>query len=259
MTATVLLLHGQPGSAVDWNRVTRLLAEHAEIVVIDRPGWDGRSRAAGLAGNGAAALAALEARGAGSAVVAGHSLGAAIAAWLAVHHPERVSELILAAPAANLASLDPVDRWLAAPALGEVAAAAGMGALGLALVSDRVRRRISAMTDLDPVYLRHARRTLLTPAGWRAYAVEQRALVRDMPALDAGLGMIRSPTTILTGDHDRVVAPAAARRLADQIPDARLVVRPGGGHMLPQRDPAFVAGEILAALSRAAGSTLAGA
>jgi 3-oxoadipate enol-lactonase len=254
----VLLLHGQPGSAADWDGVADQLRGHVDVLAIDRPGWDGRSSARDLRGNAAAALAALDARGVERAIVVGHSLGAAIAAWVAADHPERVSALILAAPAANRASLDAVDRWMAAPLLGELAAVATMGGLGLALSAGRVRRRLTDTTRLAPSYLEAARRTLLTPAAWRAYTVEQRALVNGIDDLEAALPAIEAPTTILIGDHDRIVRPAAARDLVRQIPGARLVVCGGGGHLLPQRDPGFVADQILATLNAARPSTLAG-
>jgi pimeloyl-ACP methyl ester carboxylesterase len=258
MSRAVLLLHGQPGSATDWDGVVERLRGHAAVLAIDRPGWDGHSRALDLPGNAGAALAALDARGVRRAVIVGHSLGAAIAAWVAAHHPDRVSALILASPAANQASLGAVDRWMAAPLVGELAAMATMGGPGLALSIGRLRRRLTATTGLVPGYLDGARRTLLSPAAWRAYTVEQRALVSGMADLEIALSAIEAPTSILIGDHDRIVRPASARVLADQIPGARLVVCPGGGHLLPQRDPGFVAGEILAALDPPQPSTLAG-
>ncbi len=254
-----LLLHGQPGGAADWDGVVAALAGRADAIAIDRPGWDGRTPAQGLAGNAQAALDALEAHGVERAVVVGHSLGAAIAAWLAVHHRERVSALVLVAPAANLAALSRMDRWLAAPVLAELSGAAAMAGLGLALSVDLLRGRLAAAAGLPDGYLRRARTTLLAPAAWRAYAIEQRALVHGVAALEPGLETIAVPTRILVGDRDRIVSPTASRRLARQIPAARLVVAPGAGHLLPQRAPGFVADEILAALRGDAGSTLAGA
>jgi pimeloyl-ACP methyl ester carboxylesterase len=256
MSEPVLLLHGQPGGAADWDGVIAALGDRAQPLAIDRPGWDGRTRARDLAGNAAAALAVLDDHGVGRATVVGHSLGAAIAAWIAAHHPDRVRALVLAAPAANLASAGALDRWLAAPAVAEVAAAVGMGGLGLALSSRRVRMRLNRSGHLDPGYLRRSRATLLAPGAWRAYATEQRALIRDLPRLERVLGAIATPTTIVAADNDRIVPPAAARRLAEQIPGARLQVAPGGGHMLPQREPARVARAILAALAADVGSTL---
>lgn len=143
-----LLLHGQPGGAADWDGVLAALDGRATAVAIDRPGWDGRSPARDLAGNARAALDVLDARGVERAAVVGHSLGAAIAAWLAVHHGERVSALVLVAPAANLAALGRLDRWLAAPGLAELSGATAMASLGLALSVDRVRERLASAVGL---------------------------------------------------------------------------------------------------------------
>jgi pimeloyl-ACP methyl ester carboxylesterase len=244
----VLLLHGQPGGAGDWDGVLRRLGDRANGIAVDRPGWDGIRPARGLAGNAEAALAVLDARGVSRAVVAGHSFGAAVAAWLAADHPERVSALVLAAPAANLASLYPLDYWLASRVVGDLVGAGAMAGLGLALAVTPVRRRIAITTGIADAYLGAARRALLTPAGWRAYAAEQRALIRDLPALEQRLAQITAPTTILTGEADTIVPTRAAPELASQIPGARLTVSPGAGHLLPQRHPEVVAQMILAAL-----------
>lgn len=252
----VLLLHGQPGGAADWDRVVDHLRGRAVTVAIDRPGWDGATAARDLEGNARAALAALDARGLAQAVVVGHSLGGAIAAWLAAAAPDRVAALVLAAPAANQAALYPVDRWLAAPVAGEVAGSLTMAGVGLALTVPGVRRRIAAMTGIDESYLAFLRRAALRPGAWRAYATEQRALVRDLPRLEAQLGSISAPTTIVAGAGDRIVPTQAARELAEQIPGAQLLVSEHAGHMLPQRDPQLLADAILAALESCRPSTV---
>lgn len=256
MGEPVLLLHGQPGGAGDWDAVIASLGDRAQPLAIDRPGWDGHTSARDLAGNAAAALEVLDGHDVRRAIVVGHSLGAAIAAWLAAHHPERVRALVLVAPAANLASAGALDRWLAAPAVAEMAAAVGMGGLGLALSSRRLRLRLNRSGRLDPGYLSRTRATLLAPGAWRAYATEQRALIRDLPRLEQVLGAITAPTTIVAAENDRIVSSTAVRRLAEQIPEARLQLAPAGGHLLPQREPARVARAIVAALAADAGSTL---
>jgi pimeloyl-ACP methyl ester carboxylesterase len=229
----VLLLHGQPGWARDWDRVARTLGTRA--IAIDRPGWDGRSHPTDLEGNGRAAIAALDRRGHDQAVIAGHSLGGAVAAWLAVHHPSRVARLVLAAPAANVASLYPLDRWLALPVLGYALTVASLAGAGLALTAAPVRRRIGADLRVEDGYLRAVGRRLADPFVWRAFAAEQQALVRDLPRLESGLGRVSAPTTIVTGSADRIVPVSSARQLASQIAGAELVVLEGAGHMLQFR------------------------
>jgi len=250
--APVLLLHGQPGGARDWTGVVDALAGRAEAIAVDRPGWDGRSRPLGIAGNASAAVALLEARGIERATVVGHSLGAAIAVWLAAHHPERVAALVLAAPAANLASVQRLDRWLAAPVAGYLAGAVSLSGLGLALSAAPVRRRIAGDSGLSERYLIAAGRSLLNRWAWRAFVTEQRALLRELPALERGLARIDAGTTIVTGAEDRVVPRGAPRLLAEQIPAARLVVLERAGHLLPQLHPDRLADAIVVALERTA-------
>jgi pimeloyl-ACP methyl ester carboxylesterase len=107
----VLLLHGQPGAAGDWDRVRTAIGSRVETIAIDRPGWDTDSSPSDLEGNARAALDAVDAAGAERAVVVGHSFGGAVAAWLAATHPDRVRALVLAAPSANEDSLEWMDRW----------------------------------------------------------------------------------------------------------------------------------------------------
>ncbi len=244
----VLLLHGQPGSAADWDGVVQRLGARADAIAIDRPGWDGARPASGLEGNARAALAALDAHGVRAAVVVGHSLGGAIAAWLAATHPDRVTALVLAAPAANLASLYPADRWLAAPLVGEITGSVAMAGVGLVLTVPWLRRRVSETTGIAESYLVGVGRAALRPGAWRSYAREQRTLLRELPQLELRLGSIAAPTTIIAGAGDRVVPPRAARALSGQIPGARLIVAEHAGHLLPQRDPQLLADAILAAL-----------
>lgn len=243
--ATVLLLHGQPGSAEDWAHVIEAVEGHATVLAIDRPGWNGRAPATGLAGNARAALAALDRAGAERATVVGHSFGGAVACWLALEHPERVERLVLAAPAANRACLLQMDRWLAAPLLGDLASAAALASLGLALAARPLRGRISRELSLEDGYLRTVARRLLSPGAWHAFAAEQRTLVRELPRLDTRLGEITAPTTIVAGELDRVVPLQSLRLLARQIPRAELVMIAGADHLLPLREPQRLAEIIL--------------
>ncbi len=245
------MLHGQPGGARDWAGVIAALDGQVEAIAIDRPGWDGRSRPRDLAGNGEAALGELDRRGIGRAVIAGHSLGSAVAVWLAARHPERVAALVLAAPAANLASLRTLDRLLALPALGPLVSSASLTGVGLALAVGPVRTRIAAREGLTDDYLRASGRALLNRSALRAFASEQRRLQHDLRAAEGLLGHVLVPTWIVSGSRDRIVPLAAARALAGQIGGAELIVVEGAGHLLPQLHGGELADAILMALDGA--------
>jgi pimeloyl-ACP methyl ester carboxylesterase len=206
-------------------------------VAINRPGWDGERRPLDLAGNAEAAVAALDAAGLERVTVVGHSLGGAVAAWLAAEHPERVGALVLAAPSANRASLNRLDQILATPILGSALTTSAFTGMALALRLRSVRRGVTTRFGLPDAYLRGYARALLDPLTWHSFVVEQRMLVRDLPALEERLGAISAPTTIVTGTADRIVSPASARRLAADIPGANVVEIQGASHLLLQERP----------------------
>jgi pimeloyl-ACP methyl ester carboxylesterase len=241
----VLLLHGQPGAAADWERLRAALGNGVPTIAIDRPGWDGHSRVSDLAGNAQAAIEALDRADVPRATVVGHSLGAAVAAWLACSAPARVGRLVLVAPAANADSLGTVDYLLAAPVVGWLASVGAMAGGGLVLGASPVRRWVAEATALDDRYLQAAGRMLLTPAAWRSFVREQRFLVRDLPELEPRLGEIAAPTTIVAGGGAHVVPLAAARRLAEQIREAKLVEVHHAGHLLHVQHAARLAEIVL--------------
>jgi 3-oxoadipate enol-lactonase len=250
LTDQVLLLHGQPGNAHDWDPVRAEVGGRARLIAIDRPGWNGRGSPRNLAGNAQAAVAALDAAGVEQATVVGHSLGGAVAAWLAAEHPERVCALVLAAPSANCASLNRLDQVLAAPVVGPLLGAAALGGIGSALLAAPLRHRIGAQLGVEDAYLRRYARLLLNPLTWAAFAAEQRMLLRDLPALETRLGTIAAPTTVVVGTADRVVSPNSAGELTQRIPGAELVRFEGAAHLLLQERPREVADVILAAAGR---------
>jgi pimeloyl-ACP methyl ester carboxylesterase len=243
---SILLLHGQPGSARDWAGVVAALGPRVATIAIDRPGWDGQSDARGFDGNADAAVSALDAASVARATVVGHSFGAAVAAWLAARAPDRVSRLVLVGPAVNVASLYPLDRWLAAPVFGEAASAAALSGLGAALTAAPLRRRIAGGFGIDERYLYGAGRRLLDPRRWRAFADEQRTLIRELPTLERRLHEIALPTTIVAGTSDRVIPRRSVKQLAVQIPGAELRWVQGAGHLLPLQRPRAVADAVLA-------------
>ena len=258
----VVLLHGQPGTSADWTGVVPLLAERFRVLAPDRPGYGlTGGRATDFAGNATAVAALLEAVGAGPAVVVGHSWAGGAAIHLAASAPDRVAGLVLAASVGP----DPpsaLDRALALPPIGELAAAVAVGGPAQVLLAPAVRRRLppARRAALEALLGRplsspglggephHAERRA---AVWRSFAAEQRAYVRDAPGLAPLLRAVRCPVTILAGRQDRLIPPEAARRLAAALPAAsvELVLLPGLGHLLPQDAP----GEVAAAVAGVAG------
>jgi pimeloyl-ACP methyl ester carboxylesterase len=243
-TPPVLLLHGQPGGAGDWNWVIERLAGQIEAIALQRPGYDG-SPAGGVRHSALAALAAMESRGIERAIVVGHSYGGAIAAWLAAFHPERVAGLVLVSAAANRASLVASDRLLAARLIGPIASASFLWSSGLMLQVPALRRRIAWAAQLPPDFMAAEGRRSLRLSTVSTFVMEQRMLLQEIPLLEPQLKRVRAPTTVIVGTADTLVPPAAGHALARQIPGARLHEVPGAGHVLNVQHPDVVAGAIL--------------
>ncbi|MCZ4123625.1 alpha/beta fold hydrolase [Streptomyces sp. H39-S7] len=94
----VLALHGITGNALSWSRVAHHLAGRVTLLAPDLRGRAGSAALPGPYGiarhaDDAAALAA--AIGARRLLLAGHSMGAFVAAVAAVRHPDRFSALLL--------------------------------------------------------------------------------------------------------------------------------------------------------------------
>src|SRR5438270_288396 len=85
----VLLLHGQPGAARDWDRVRAAIGSPPETIAIDRPGWAGGSAPSDLEGTARAALDALDAAAAQRGCVLGRGFGGRGGAWRGAAHGRR--------------------------------------------------------------------------------------------------------------------------------------------------------------------------
>jgi pimeloyl-ACP methyl ester carboxylesterase len=228
----VVLLHGQPGSARDWDLVAPHLAGQLSVLALDRPGYDGVSDAGGIEHSARATIARMDADGIERATIAGLSFGGGVAAWIAVHNPERVHALVLISAAANRAALHPVDRLLAAPLAGGLTSGVLVSGGALALSSRRLRQHVAKRQAVPADFLHATAQRLRTSAVRRAFLVEQRAMLRELPILEQLLPTITAPTTIVLGTADTVVGAKAGRMLAAQIPDANLVEIEGGRHAL---------------------------
>lgn len=218
----LLLIHGAGGNYLQWPpRLRRLPA--TSVYALDLPGH-GKSPGPGYATveeYRAVVQAFVTALGLAAPLVAGHSLGAAIALAYAHTHPQ--------------------------------------AAAGLALVGGGPRLPVSpkllALLETDPA--RAAERIVAgsygpeTPAGTRARslaalrACAPGVLLGDFVAcarfdMTAALPAIHIPALVVCGADDRMVAPALSAELAAGLPDSQLVMLPDTGHMLMVERPAQV-------------------
>ena len=246
-----VLLHGQPGNGGDWLPVAERLRERMRVLAPDRPGYGASGRGpAGIRANAAALIDLLDRLEIESAVVVGHSLGTGVALAAAIDHPRRVRALVLAAPVAPSIPPATLDRLLARRYPGAPAARLGFGIVGLGLTLPPLRRLAhAAVPSLSTDQIAITAAEWRAGAVWRSFHAEQRSLVAELPSLTPALASVAQRVTILYGTRDRITPPAHARRLARDLPQARLVPADGAGHMLPQQRPELIAEAIEGAAS----------
>ena len=233
----VVLIHGQPGSAGDWDRLRDELPD-VRVLAPDRPGYDG-SPASDFAGNARLLSELLVSTGVERAVLVGHSWGGGVALQMALDHPEQVAGLCLVSSIGSRLAWTWWDRVMAQPGLAQASAVA-------VVCTPAVAPRLVALATGSRLPEHELAQVRAQGHHWRrggairAFVAEQRVLVRHGQELAARLGEVTVPTLVVTGDRDRTVTPRAAADLARALPRGELLTVPGG-HLLLREQPQLVA------------------
>ena len=219
----LILVHGAGGTLMNWPSTLRRLPERP-VYALDLPGH-GKSPGPGLTSISAyrdALLDFVDALELSRFVLAGHSMGAAIAIETALGHPDRMAGLALLGANARLKvepsiltglrdAYDETCAWLVKLLFGPEA--------------DR-RLRIGYLR-----YLSLLERDLLRGDFIACDAFDRTDQVHSM----------RTPTMIICGTDDKMTPPAASRFLHDQVADSRLELIENAGHMVMLEQPDRVA------------------
>ncbi|MCA3564099.1 MAG: alpha/beta hydrolase [Methylocystis sp.] len=258
---TIVLLHGASCNLLALTLpLADKLTQNFRVIAIDRPGHGHSERPGGRA----AASLALQARliveamgavGAPKALVVAHSWSGALAATLALDHPERVLGMGLLAPATHPwpggivwyyhAGSWPVIGWIFARLLPVPGAALTMQA-GVDSVFHPQKPPANYVEET-------AVALLLRPGSFAANA-EDVAGLYDQVSVNAGrYHKIAAPAFVIAGDSDGVVAAwLHLAALARDLPDVETHVLKGVGHVPHHADTAFVVSQIERLSARAA-------
>lgn len=252
----IVLLHGFPQTGDCWRRVAELLSETHRVIVPDLPGFGRSSIPPGYdAGTVANVLAdLLDAVGAKSATVVGHDWGGSLAFALALAHPERVANLIVANAPFRKLDLRRGVHFLTfnLPVLPELAFRfAGDRLVTFILRAGSARKEAFGDDAIRPYV--HAYRDPETVRSALAYyrTVTRKVIARRLrrTTTPPTPRRIEAPTLIVWGMRDPALPPAILESIVNDIPQARAVRLNGVGHFVPEEAPKEFAREIASFLS----------
>lgn len=253
----VVLLHGLPGTAQDFDAVTAQLAGR-HTIAFDRPGFGYSSGGYHpLAEQLATIRQLIEALGLRRVVLVGHSYGGTLALAYAERRPQDVRGLVLVDAAAAGQHSDGLRR--AQSHLVQVLSWPVVQPLADATFSQLLRTASAKATeaaafDPDDVNDGHRDRVLalnMAHEDLDAYAGEQLHADGVIADIDERLASIQTPAVVIHGADDQFVKAQHGRRLAALLPHARLAIV-SGGHMAPYVHPGVVAAAVRELLNGAA-------
>ncbi|MDR6433588.1 alpha/beta hydrolase [Brucella pseudogrignonensis] len=236
--ATILFIHGASCSLLDpYFTFSDLCLQDMQMLFVDRPGH-GQSEQ-GPAENirpdaQADAIARLmQIHGIDNAIIVGHSYGGAVAAALAVRHPERVAGLIFLSPAVYpwVGGISWYNNLAKAPIIGALFTLLVAPTIGL-LSLKKAMKSVFTPNKYPSGYTSWTKAwQTLRPRAFRHNARELGALCKWAETTHKNYKQIKAPTIIITGDTDDIVSPDVhARRLANDITLSELYVIKGMGH-----------------------------
>jgi len=242
----VVFIHGFGASMYGWRyQLPVVVAAGYRVVVIDNRGFGFSDKPAHGYTNAAYAhlvVSLLDSLGIASAVLVGHSMGGAIAAEVALAHPDRVRGMVL---------IDAAGYGVRWPGVLKVAHWPFVGAIATSFRSRWVTGRILRSTFADPSRVTEADvDQYYAPVPDPAYGRALRGVLREFrfDSLGGRLDRVQAPTLILWGDMDRWIPLRDGSRFARELQRSELALLSHSGHDAPEESPDQVNRYLLAYL-----------
>jgi len=220
---TLVLIHGLGGNAQSWETIVPLFSGYYRVLTWDVRGHGqsdkpGGSYSTELFASDLAAL--LRTLGIGNAFVLGHSMGGVIALRFALDFPDLCHALIVSSSAAEV-NPQATKYW---QDLASTVLERGMEAVPF----DAARIFSKGFIERNPeVVEEFARNRPVNDPSCYARA----ALAISAYNYNEELGRIRCPTLIIVGDQDVTTPPGGSVRMSRLIPDSKLIIFKGCGHV----------------------------
>ena len=254
----IVLLHGASSNLETMRKpLGEMLARHHRVILIDRPGhgWSPRERETDSTPEVQARMIeeALAKLNTGPVIVVVHSLAGALGARMALDFPERVAGLVMLAPVTHpwFGGVGWYNKFVTTPVIGPLLAHTITLPLGLMLARQGARNVFLPQAMPENFVKDSATLLLLRPREFLANARDLVTLKEAVAGQAPRYAQIRTQVTVIAGDVDKTVSTSIhSRPFAATVPNARLIVLPGVGHMIQNAAPDLVVSEIEAMTAR---------
>ncbi len=244
----LVLQHGFGGNLANFSAIHDALAQEFRVIAFDRPpfGYSSKALPRDFASEGCITnpytpqaqagllFCVLDELGIERAIVLGHSAGGNATLDAAAAHPERISAVILVAPAIGGRQVPaPIRLLMSTPPIR---------ALGSSIIrrSFADRNTILEQSFYDPAkitpeirdqYARGSQMADWEQALWQ-YTIDARTTDWQTAA-----HTIAQPVLIITGENDGIVAPERSINLHEHLQNSKLILLPETGHIPFQERP----------------------
>jgi pimeloyl-ACP methyl ester carboxylesterase len=226
--STIVLLHGLWGGFNEWAPIVESLAESHKVIVMDFPGFHGSDKPGVQYHNAFLSqfLAGfLEVLDLTDVTLMGHAMGANTATYTAVHHPARITALVLVDGAGYR---NPERDLSKPPSEGMMRFRRVATGSSLAATRGLLERRVHDKSIISDEWVTEA----------YSLWIDSARAIGDMLAEGGDLSeeemrRISIPTLVVWGAEDKVFSPDNAERLRNDIAGAEVRMIEASGH-LPQ-------------------------
>jgi pimeloyl-ACP methyl ester carboxylesterase len=270
-----LYVHGLGGSAQNWTDLAGLLADRLDGQAVDLPGF-GRSEPGPRYTVPAFAdrlVRWIEHSGRGPVHLFGNSLGGAVSVRIAALRPDLVRTLTLVSPALPFLDFRRSLQGRMLPVLAVPRAERLVGWQLARLAPEAMARQVmeSCVADLTRISEQRRQETLEEIRERNDAAHYAAAYVRSFRGLVSSFlrsylpgpgslwrmaAAVTAPTLVIGGSHDRLVDVRVAPQAARTIPDSRLLMLKGVGHVAQMEVPRTVARAVLGLLAETGHGTV---
>jgi pimeloyl-ACP methyl ester carboxylesterase len=224
----VVFIHGIGASLYGWRyQLAPLVAAGYRVVTFDNRGFGFSDKPAHGYHNAEYAhlvVSLLDSLGIASAVLVGHSMGGAIAAEVALVHPDRVRGLVL---------IDAAGFGVSWPGVLKIARWPFVGAIATSFRARWVTGRIVRSTFADPNRVTEADvDQYYAPVPDPNFGRALRGVLREFSfdTLGGRLASLQTPTLILWGAADRLISVRDGSRFGRELPRSEFVLLEHAGH-----------------------------